>query len=83
MLMYWYFYFYRKDPIYCIKRICYILGTFLAVQWLRLRTPNAQGTGSIPGRGTKIPHATRCSQKTNKSNNNNKTVKCNILVMKS
>ena len=27
------------------------------VQWLRLCAPNAGGTGSIPGRRTKIPHA--------------------------
>ena len=39
-------------------------GTSLVVQWLRLRTPNARGPGSIPGQGTrfhmpqlKIPHA--------------------------
>ena len=32
-------------------------GTSLAVQWLRLRVPKAGGTGSTPGRGTKIPHA--------------------------
>ena len=27
------------------------------VQWLRLQAPNVEGTGSIPGWGTKIPHA--------------------------
>ena len=27
-------------------------------QWLRLCVPNAGGTGSIPGRGTKVLHAT-------------------------
>ena len=27
------------------------------VQWLRLRAPNARGLGSVPGQGTKIPHA--------------------------
>ena len=32
-------------------------GTSLAVQWLRLRAPNAGGTGLTPGRGAKIPHA--------------------------
>ena len=25
------------------------LGTFLVVQWLRLRAPNAEGPGLIPG----------------------------------
>ena len=34
-----------------------IRGTSLAVQWLRFRTSNAGGVGSIPGQGTKIPHA--------------------------
>ena len=38
-------------------------GTPLAVQWLRLRTSIAGGTGSIPGRGTKIPHAVQCGKK--------------------
>ena len=36
--------------------------TSLVVQWLRLRTSTAWGTGSIPGQGTKIPHA-RLGQK--------------------
>ena len=33
------------------------LGTFLAVQRLRLCASNAGGAGSISGWGTKIPHA--------------------------
>ena len=32
--------------------------TFLVVQWLRLHAANVGGTGSIPGRGTNILHAT-------------------------
>ena len=32
--------------------------TSLAVQWLRLHASNIAGTGSIPGWGSKIPHAT-------------------------
>ena len=32
-------------------------GTFLVVQWLRLYAPNRGGMCSIPGQGTKIPHA--------------------------
>ena len=28
-------------------------GTSLVVQWLRLCTPNAGGSGSIPGQGTR------------------------------
>ena len=35
----------------------------LVVQWLKLQASNAEGTGSIPGRGTKIPHATWHGQK--------------------
>ena len=36
------------------------------VQWLRLHAANAGGTGSIPGGGTKIPHAAWCGQKVKK-----------------
>ena len=32
-------------------------GTCLMVQWLRLPASNAGDVGSIPGQGTKIPHA--------------------------
>ena len=39
------------------------LGNFLAVQWLGLHALTAEGLGSIPGRGTKIPHAAQCGQK--------------------
>ena len=42
------------------------LGTSLAVQRLRLRASTAGGVGLIPGRGAKIPHATRHSQKKKK-----------------
>ena len=38
-------------------------GNSLAVQWLGLRTFTAEGTGSIPGQGTKIPQAAWCGQK--------------------
>ena len=38
------------------------LGTSL-VHWLRCHTSNAGGAGLIPGRGTKIPHAARCTPK--------------------
>ena len=38
-----------------LKEEC--LRTSLVVQWLRLCTSTAGGTGSIPGLGTKIPHA--------------------------
>ena len=38
-------------------------GNSLAVQWLGLHAFTARALGSIPGRGTKIPQATRRSQK--------------------
>ena len=41
---------------------CY-WGTSVVVQWLRLCAPNAAGTGSIPGWGTRIPHAAQHSLK--------------------
>ena len=34
-------------------------GSFLAVQWLGLHAPAAESLGSIPGWGTKIPHAAK------------------------
>ena len=40
----------------------------MAVQWARLHAPNTEGTGSIPGQGTKILHATWCSQKWKQTN---------------
>ena len=35
---------------------CVLPGTSLAVQGLRLPTPTAGGTGSVPGQGARIPH---------------------------
>ena len=40
-------------------------GTSLVVQWLRLRASDVRSTNSIPGQGTKIPHAMRPGQKKN------------------
>ena len=40
-------------------------GNLLAVQWLGLGTFTAEGTGGIPGWGTKTPQPVQCSQ-TNK-----------------
>ena len=42
-------------------------GTLVMVQWLRLCTSNAGGTGSIPGQGTRIPHGSAKKQKQNKN----------------
>ena len=36
------------------------------VQWLTLHTSNAEGAGSIPGQGTKIPHAVQHNQRLKK-----------------
>ena len=49
---------YSKHPI----NVCW--GTSLMVQWLRLWTSTAGGTGSIPGRGIKILYAVQRSQNT-------------------
>ena len=38
-------------------------GNSLAVQWLALCALIAEGPGSIPGQGTKIPQASWCGQK--------------------
>ena len=38
-------------------------GASLEFQWLRCHASTAGGIGSIPGQGTKIPHATQSSQK--------------------
>ena len=40
----------------------YSSGTPLAVQWLRLCTSTSGGTGSVPGCGTRILHASLCGQ---------------------
>ena len=37
-------------------------GNSLEVQWLGLRTLNAEGPGSIPDQGTKIPQAVQYGQ---------------------
>ena len=44
----------------------FLLRTSLGVQGLRLSALNAGGMGSVPGPGTKIPHAAQYVQKTNK-----------------
>jgi len=49
-----------------LKKQC---GTSLVVQWLRFPPSNAKGTGSVPGRGAKIPQALGRKTKTyNRSN---------------
>ena len=58
-------------------------GTFLAVPWLRLCTCNAGDVGSIPGWGTKIPHAVRCGQKRKKKRKKKKKEKEATLTFSS
>ena len=36
-----------------------VIGTSLVVQWLGVHASTTGGTGSIPGQGTKILHATQ------------------------
>ena len=58
-------------------------GDFLAVQLLRLRVSNEGGTGSIPGRVTKIPHATwpkTKKQKKNPKHNSNRISKRSLCI---
>ena len=52
---------YRHVPGAVLHALFKILlpGTSLGVQWLRLCTSNGKGAVSIPGRGTKIPCASR------------------------
>ena len=46
-----------------------MLGTSLAIPWLRLRASNAGSAGSVPDWGTKIPHASwHCQKISNKAN---------------
>ena len=47
-------------------------GTSLVVQWLRLCASNAGDMGSIPGQGTKIPHACRARKKKKKDKPKNR-----------
>ena len=50
-------------------------GKSLVVQWLGLHASTAGGTDSIPGCGTKIPHAMQYGQKEKNKNKNKKTLK--------
>ena len=45
-----------------LKKNLSSLETSLVVQRLRLHAFDAGDVGSIPGLGTKIPHAVQCSQ---------------------
>ena len=41
-----------ENKVYLVQ-LKYLFRTYLVVQWLRLRAPNAKGQGSIPGQGTR------------------------------
>ena len=65
--------FHQLQRLCCFSLSLYILlllllrsntGTSVVIQWWRFCVANTGGAGSIPGRGTKIPHAVGCSQKT-------------------
>ena len=49
--------------------------TSLLVQWLRLYISNAEAVGSIPGQGTKIPHAAWCGKKKKKTSHSWRVLK--------
>jgi hypothetical protein len=49
-----------------LNTINQVLGTSLVVQWLILCASTEWGMGSIPGQGTKIPHAVRHGKKMEK-----------------
>ena len=49
--------FYSKKNFLCKEGYCQDTpGTSLTLQWLGLHASNVEGTGSIPGWGTKTPH---------------------------
>ena len=54
------------NPLLDLPSIKSVTGTSLTVQWLRLQASTAGGESSIPGRGTKIPHAEKHGQKIKK-----------------
>ena len=51
-------------------------GTSLVVQWLRLCASTARGASSIPGWGTKIPHAAQPKKKKKRDRSN-----CSVLCV--
>ena len=49
----------RSDSSHRYSLLTVTFWDFLVVQWFRLHAPNAGGSGSIPGQGTKIPLVTK------------------------
>ena len=58
------------------------LRTSLEVPWLRLQASDAGGEGSIPGQGTKIPHATPCSMAKKKKKQEEATQQSRLCLLK-
>ena len=54
----------KKNNVHILILKYFIAGTSPAV-WLRRHASTARGMSSIPGWGTKIPHAARRGQKRN------------------
>ena len=69
----WASYFTSLHPSYLIckmtVRTVSTSGTSLVVQWLRLCASTAEGVGSIPSGGTKIPHASQHGQRKKNTTN--------------
>ena len=57
-----------KVRYYVAYQIPVFFGKSLVDQWLGLHAFTAEGVGSIPGRGTKIPQAVQRSKKKEKKN---------------
>ena len=55
-------------------------GNSLVVQWLRLCAFTAKGLGSIPGWGTKIPHAVEPGREKKAQDNDCKPQTCSIII---
>ena len=57
----------RNQAPFCVLHLKnQVPGNSLAVQWLGLHTFMAEGAGSTPGQGTKIPQASQCGQNNKK-----------------
>ena len=53
----------------------------MAICWLRLHISNAGDAGSVPGQGTKIPHAVQCSHKIKNILNLNKKNRSKLFLL--
>ena len=60
----------REAPALFLKIKINANGNSLVAQWSGFRALTAEGPGSIPGRGTKIPQVTRRGQEKRKEKKN-------------